>query len=56
MLRAHGFEVERKQEEGIVVGRRDDGSLTRVPAQIVSGTISIAPHGHSATQMPQPLQ
>ena len=24
--------------------------------QIVSGTISIAPHGHSATQMPQPLQ
>jgi hypothetical protein len=24
--------------------------------QIVSGTISIAPHGHSATQIPQPLQ
>ena len=24
--------------------------------QIVSGTILIAPHGHSDTQMPQPLQ
>ncbi len=27
----------------------------RVP-QSCSATISIAPHGHSATQMPQPLQ
>ncbi len=25
-------------------------------AQISSGCISIAPHGHSAAQMPQPLQ
>ena len=25
-------------------------------AQTVSGTISIAPQGHSAAQMPQPLQ
>ncbi|HEV2451572.1 MAG TPA: phosphatase PAP2 family protein [Streptosporangiaceae bacterium] len=28
----------------------------RRPAQISSGSIWIAPHGHSATQMPQPLQ
>ena len=30
--------------------------IVGLPCQISSGTISIAPHGHSATQMPQPLQ
>jgi hypothetical protein len=30
--------------------------LGRLDSQIVSGTRSIAPDGHSATQMPQPLQ
>ena len=28
----------------------------RALTQIISGIISIAPQGHSATQMPQPLQ
>ncbi len=28
----------------------------RLASQISSGTILIAPQGHSATQMPQPLQ
>lgn len=28
----------------------------RATAQIVSGTFAMAPHGHSAMQMPQPLQ
>ena len=32
------------------------GAVCALMAQIVSGTISIAPQGHSATQMPQPLQ
>jgi len=27
-----------------------------LPAQISSGSILIAPHGHSTTQIPQPLQ
>ena len=31
-------------------------SLARVGRQIVSGVISIAPHGHSAAHSPQPLQ
>jgi len=31
-------------------------AITAGCRQIVSGTISIAPAGHSATQMPQPLQ
>jgi sulfide:quinone oxidoreductase len=35
-----------------IVGRR----LAPFLAQIVSGTISIAPHGHSAAHRPQPLQ
>ena len=31
--------------------------VARAPAgQIVSGTFVMAPHGHSAMQMPQPLQ
>jgi len=47
---------------GAVESRRspgtDEPSWSRVPAvrQIVSGTILMAPHGHSDTQMPQPLQ
>ncbi|MCK6212210.1 hypothetical protein KZX45_16835 [Georgenia sp. EYE_87] len=31
-------------------------ALPRSPGQGVSGTISIAPQGHSSTQSPQPLQ
>jgi signal transduction histidine kinase len=31
-------------------------ALPRTPGQGVSGTISMAPEGHSSTQMPQPLQ
>ena len=47
----------RDVERGAVVelmalGRTD----RRVPAQISSGTIEIAPDGHSAAQIPQPLQ
>jgi len=39
---------------GMLVGGMARG---RSPiAQMDSGTISIAPHGHSVTQIPQPLQ
>jgi signal transduction histidine kinase len=31
-------------------------ALPRSPGQGVSGTISMAPQGHSSTQIPQPLQ
>jgi hypothetical protein len=36
--------------------RRHECDPERRRRQTVSGTISIAPHGHSATQIPQPLQ
>ena len=37
-------------------GRARGGAGDGLAAQTVSGTISIAPHGHSAAQIPQPLQ
>jgi hypothetical protein len=37
------------------VPRGDETSVLLID-QMVSGTISIAPHGHSAAQSPQPLQ
>ena len=36
--------------------KSDTRRPARAAAQIVSGTISIAPQGHSTTQIPQPLQ
>jgi hypothetical protein len=35
---------------------KKDSAPAGYARQIVSGTILIAPHGHSDTQMPQPLQ
>ena len=39
-----------------VIKQRRAGSGAAQRGQILSGTISMAPHGHSLTQMPQPLQ
>ena len=50
----------RRVARGGVEGSRELGvaglEASGAGPQIVSGTISIAPHGHSSTQMPQPLQ
>jgi hypothetical protein len=48
-----------------MAGERSEGSISyritfnaqhSIEPQISSATILIAPHGHSATHMPQPLQ
>jgi hypothetical protein len=44
----------------VQIGRRLAADLHMIAkgrrGYVTSGTISIAPHGHSSTQMPQPLQ
>jgi len=55
-----GARISRKRVASLLRAARDRGSKREAagsPApQISSGTVRIAPHGHSVTHSPQPLQ